>query len=51
MEQLKARLREQQRLPVAVYSTPAAEAVLGRTGLALVDLLRPLALVNNLNGK
>jgi hypothetical protein len=51
MEQLKSRLREKQRVPVAVFSTPAAEAVLARTGLSLVDLLRPVSLVNNLNGR
>lgn len=51
MEQLKARLREKQRLPVGVFSTPAADAVLARTGLSLVDLLRPVSLVNNLNGE
>lgn len=50
MEQLKSRLREKQRVPVAVFSTPAAEAALARTGLSIVDLLRPVSLVNNLNG-
>jgi hypothetical protein len=50
MEQLKARLRQKQ-LPDALYSTPAAEAVLARTGLSLVDLLRPVSLVNKLNGE
>lgn len=44
-------MRQKQRLPVAVFSTPAAEAVLERTGLSLVDLLRPVSLVNNLNGE
>lgn len=42
---------QKQRLPVAVFSTPAAEAVIARAGLSLVDLLRPVALVNNLNGE
>lgn len=50
MEQLRARLRQRQRMPVAVLSTPAAEAVLGRAGLSVVDLLRPVSLVNSLNG-
>lgn len=51
MEQLKSSIRRRQRLPVAVFSTPAAEAVLARTGLSIVDLLRPVSLVNNLNGQ
>ncbi len=51
MEQLKAGLRDKQRLPVAVFSTPAAEAVLARSGLSIVDLLRPVSLVNKLNGE
>jgi hypothetical protein len=51
MEQLRARLRQRQRVPVAVAATPAAEAVLGRSGLSVLDLLRPVSLVNNLNGE
>lgn len=42
---------QKQRLPVAVFSTPAAEAVVARAGLSLVDLLRPVGLVNNLNSE
>lgn len=50
MEQLKASLKGRHGLAVAVYSTPAAEAVLTRHGLSVVDFLRPLSLVNKLNG-
>lgn len=51
MEALRAQLRQKQRLPVAVLCTPAADALVAdATGLSVVDLLRPLALVNNLNG-
>jgi len=32
------------------YSTPAAEAVSGKSGLTITDFLRPLSLVNKLNG-
>lgn len=51
MEQLKSRLRERHQIAVAVYSTPAAESVLAKNGLSIVDFLRPMALVNKLNGQ
>lgn len=51
MEQLKSRLRQKQKLPVGVFATPAVESVLARTGLTMVDLLRPVSLVNKLNGR
>jgi hypothetical protein len=51
MEQLKSWLKERHQLAVAVYSTGAADAILARHGLSIVDFLRPLSLVNQLNGK
>lgn len=51
MEQLKSWLRERHQIAVAVYSTPAAEAVLAKNGLTIVDFLRPMSLVNKLNGQ
>lgn len=50
MEQLKSWLKERHQLAVAVYSTGAADAILARHGLSIVDFLRPLSLVNQLNG-
>ncbi|WIA13573.1 hypothetical protein OEZ85_007140 [Tetradesmus obliquus] len=49
MEQLKSWLKERHQLAVAVYSTGAADAILARHGLSIVDFLRPLSLVNQLN--
>eukprot|EP00878_Enallax_costatus_P009894 GHUV01010331.1.p1 GENE.GHUV01010331.1~~GHUV01010331.1.p1 ORF type:complete len:454 (+),score=106.14 GHUV01010331.1:1028-2389(+) len=49
MEQLKSWLRGRHQIAVAVYSTPAAEAVLANNGLTIVDFLRPMSLVNKLN--
>ncbi|WIA33724.1 hypothetical protein OEZ86_006842 [Tetradesmus obliquus] len=49
MEQLKSWLKQRHQLAVAVYSTGAADAILARHGLSIVDFLRPLSLVNQLN--
>eukprot|EP00775_Hariotina_reticulata_P009635 gene9635-9795_t len=49
MDQLRSWLKERYQLAVAVYSTPAAEAVLAKSGLTVTDFLRPLSLVNKLN--
>jgi hypothetical protein len=51
MDQLRSWLKERYQLAVAVYSTPAAEAVLAKSGLTITDFLRPLSLVNKLNGE
>jgi hypothetical protein len=50
MEQLKSWLKERHQLAVAVYSTGAADTILARHGLSIVDFLRPVSLVNQLNG-
>eukprot|EP00879_Flechtneria_rotunda_P033011 GHRR01036525.1.p1 GENE.GHRR01036525.1~~GHRR01036525.1.p1 ORF type:complete len:441 (+),score=144.44 GHRR01036525.1:563-1885(+) len=49
MEQLRSWIKERYPVPVAVYSTPAAEALLATAGLCVVDFLRPLCLVNQLS--
>ena len=52
MEQLKAWLLERYQPAVLVAATPAAEAICQQSnGLSIVDMLRPLSLVNQLSGK